>query len=52
MLHPGSVRTGMTGGQGMIDADGSVRGLLQRIDALRREITGRFLQQNGDALPW
>jgi len=52
MLHPGSVRTGMTGGQGMIDADESVRALLQRIDELRLETTGRFLHHNGDVLPW
>jgi NAD(P)-dependent dehydrogenase (short-subunit alcohol dehydrogenase family) len=52
MLHPGSVRTGMTGGQGMIDADESVRALLQRIDELRLETTGRFLHHNGEVLPW
>ena len=52
ILHPGSVRTGMTGGQGMIGAQESVRGLLQRIDELRVETTGRFLHQNGDVLPW
>ncbi len=52
ILHPGAVRTGMTGGQGMIDAEESVRGLLQRIDELRLETTGRFLHQNGEVLPW
>jgi NAD(P)-dependent dehydrogenase (short-subunit alcohol dehydrogenase family) len=52
ILHPGSVRTGMTGGQGMIGAQESVRGMLQRIDELRVETTGRFLHQNGDVLPW
>lgn len=52
ILHPGAVRTGMTGGQGMIDAEESVRGLLQRIDELRLENTGRFLHQNGEVLPW
>ena len=52
MLHPGAVRTGMTGGRGAIEADESVRGLLQRIDELRLETTGRFLHQNGDVLPW
>jgi NAD(P)-dependent dehydrogenase (short-subunit alcohol dehydrogenase family) len=52
ILHPGAVRTEMTGGQGMIDADESARGLLQRIDELRLETTGRFLHQNGAALPW
>lgn len=52
MLHPGSVRTEMTRGHGMIDADEAVRGLLQRIDELRIETSGRFLHQNGEALPW
>jgi NAD(P)-dependent dehydrogenase (short-subunit alcohol dehydrogenase family) len=52
VLHPGSVRTEMTRGQGMIGVEESVRGLLQRIDELRIETTGRFLHQNGDVLPW
>lgn len=52
ILHPGSVRTEMTGGQGMLEAGESVRGLLQRIDELRLETTGRFLHQNGEVLPW
>lgn len=52
ILHPGAVRTAMTGGQGMIDAHESVRGLLQRIDELTLETTGRFLHQNGEVLPW
>jgi NAD(P)-dependent dehydrogenase (short-subunit alcohol dehydrogenase family) len=52
LLHPGYVRTEMTGRQGLIDADESARTLLQRIDELTLETTGRFLHQNGDALPW
>lgn len=52
ILHPGSVRTEMTRGHGMIGAEESVRGLLQRIDELRLETTGRFLHQNGEVLPW
>lgn len=52
ILHPGAVRTEMTGGQGMIEADESVRGLLQRIDELQLATTGRFVHQNGDVLPW
>jgi NAD(P)-dependent dehydrogenase (short-subunit alcohol dehydrogenase family) len=52
LLHPGSVRTEMTRGHGMMGADESVRGLLQRIDELRLETTGRFLHQNGEVLPW
>ena len=52
ILHPGSVRTGMTGGHGMIEPDESARGLLQRIDELGLETSGRFLHQNGEILPW
>lgn len=51
-LHPGFVRTEMTGGQGLIDAADSARGLLARIDELTLATTGRFLHQNGDPLPW
>jgi NAD(P)-dependent dehydrogenase (short-subunit alcohol dehydrogenase family) len=52
ILHPGAVRTEMTGGSGMIDADESVRGLLRRIDELTLDQSGRFLHQNGQPLPW
>ena len=52
ILHPGAVRTEMTSGQGAIDPDESAPGLLQRIDELKIETTGRFLHENGTALPW
>lgn len=52
ILHPGAVRTGMTGGQGVLEPDESASGLLRRIDELRLETTGRFLHQSGDILPW
>lgn len=52
ILHPGAVRTEMTAGHGMIEADESVRGLLQRIDELTLATSGRFLHMNGEALPW
>jgi NAD(P)-dependent dehydrogenase (short-subunit alcohol dehydrogenase family) len=52
MLHPGAVRTGMTGGQGALEPEDSARGLLRRIDELRLETTGRFLHQDGTGLPW
>ncbi|MFN0040690.1 MAG: SDR family oxidoreductase [Burkholderiales bacterium] len=51
-LHPGAVRTGMTDGQGDIDAGESAAGLLRRIDELTIETTGRFLHANGTVLPW
>jgi NAD(P)-dependent dehydrogenase (short-subunit alcohol dehydrogenase family) len=52
ILHPGAVRTGMTGGEGALDPDESAAGLLRRIDELELGTTGRFLHVNGDALPW
>jgi NAD(P)-dependent dehydrogenase (short-subunit alcohol dehydrogenase family) len=52
ILHPGAVRTEMTGGHGMIDVEESVRGLLRRIDETTVETSGRFLHQNGETLPW
>jgi NAD(P)-dependent dehydrogenase (short-subunit alcohol dehydrogenase family) len=52
ILHPGAVRTEMTAGQGMIEADESARGLIARIDELTLGTSGRFLHQNGEELPW
>ena len=52
ILHPGAVRTGMTGGQGTIEPETSAAGLLQRIDELELRSTGRFLHQDGTVLPW
>ena len=52
VLHPGFVRTEMTGGNGMIDADESARGLIDRVDQLTPELTGTFWHQNGEELPW
>lgn len=52
LLHPGYVRTGMTGGNGLIDADESARGLIQRIDELDLENSGGFWHTNGERLPW
>ncbi len=52
ILHPGFVRTAMTGHNGMVDPPESARGLLARIDELTLESTGRFLHANGEELPW
>ena len=52
LLHPGFVRTEMTGGRGLVDADESARGLLARLDELTLETTGSFVHANGEALPW
>jgi NAD(P)-dependent dehydrogenase (short-subunit alcohol dehydrogenase family) len=52
LLHPGYVRTDMTGHEGFIDADESDRGLIQRLDDLTMERSGGFWHTNGEALAW
>jgi NAD(P)-dependent dehydrogenase (short-subunit alcohol dehydrogenase family) len=51
-LHPGFVRTDMTGGSGGIDPAESAKMLIARIDALTLQSTGKFLHANGEELPW
>ncbi len=52
ILHPGYVRTDITGGHGLITADVAARGLIERIDDLNLETSGRFWHQSGEELPW
>lgn len=52
LLHPGYVRTGMTGHHGLIDPPQAATGLLGRIDELQLSTTGSFWHQDGTALPW
>jgi NAD(P)-dependent dehydrogenase (short-subunit alcohol dehydrogenase family) len=52
ILHPGYVKTEMTGGGGSVEASESARMLIERIDALTLATTGRFLHANGEQLPW
>jgi NAD(P)-dependent dehydrogenase (short-subunit alcohol dehydrogenase family) len=51
ILHPGMVRTAMTGFHG-IPVEESARGLLERIDALTPEASGTFWHADGRELPW
>jgi NAD(P)-dependent dehydrogenase (short-subunit alcohol dehydrogenase family) len=52
ILHPGYVRTDMTGGNGNLTPDDAAKLLLARIDELSLETTGRFLHASGELLPW
>lgn len=52
LLHPGFVRTDMTGGRGDVDAPESAARLVARIDALGIETTGSFVHADGSTLPW
>jgi NAD(P)-dependent dehydrogenase (short-subunit alcohol dehydrogenase family) len=52
ILHPGYVRTDMTGRSGNIDPDDAAKQLVERIDALGPETSGTFWHANGQVLPW
>jgi NAD(P)-dependent dehydrogenase (short-subunit alcohol dehydrogenase family) len=52
ILHPGYVRTEMTGGHGTIEPRDAAAQLAARIDELTLQTTGRFLHANGEPLPW
>jgi NAD(P)-dependent dehydrogenase (short-subunit alcohol dehydrogenase family) len=52
ILHPGFVRTDMTGHQGLVDPPESAAGLIARIDELTLETSGGFWHANGERLPW
>ncbi|HEY4186422.1 MAG TPA: SDR family oxidoreductase [Polyangia bacterium] len=52
ILHPGYVRTDMTGRQGGVEPTEAARMLLARIDALTLKTSGQFLHANGEQLPW
>ena len=52
ILHPGFVRTDMTGGRGDWDAPEAAAALLERIDELSMANSGQFLHARGQQLPW
>lgn len=52
LLHPGFVRTGMTGGAGDIDPATAAAQLIERIDALNLSNSGQFWHAKGEVLPW
>ena len=52
LLHPGYVRTDMTGGNGYISTTESAQGLIRQIERLQIENTGSFWHCNGEELPW
>jgi len=52
LLHPGYVRTDMTGGNGNLEASEAAAGLLARLNELNLSSTGTFWHSNGEVLPW
>ncbi len=52
LLHPGYVRTDMTGRSGNVEPAEAAAMLVSRIDELNPDTTGTFRHANGEALPW
>jgi NAD(P)-dependent dehydrogenase (short-subunit alcohol dehydrogenase family) len=52
ILHPGYVRTAMTGNQGGIPASQAAEQLIARVNDLKLETSGTFWHANGEILPW
>lgn len=52
LLHPGFVRTPMTGGRGDLAPAEAAAGLIARYDELDPTRSGRFFHSNGTELPW
>lgn len=52
LLHPGYVRTGMTGFQGELEPSESAAKLIRIIQSKSLSDTGTFWHANGSALPW
>ncbi|MDC2888505.1 SDR family oxidoreductase [Psychrosphaera sp. 1_MG-2023] len=51
-LHPGWVQTRMVDFSGLLTAEESAAGLIERIEELTLGNTGGFWHSNGDVLPW
>ncbi|MGO8992562.1 MAG: SDR family oxidoreductase [Polyangiaceae bacterium] len=52
LVHPGFVRTEMTGRQGNVDAKDAARDVLARSEALTLDTSGGFWHAGGERLPW
>ncbi|CAM9294624.1 unnamed protein product [Ectocarpus sp. 12 AP-2014] len=52
ILHPGWVRTRMTGDSGLVDTHESVAGMTDRIEELDFSNSGTFWGFKGDVIPW
>lgn len=52
ILHPGMVKTEMTGSHGQVEPLDAARGLIQRMEELTLENSGSFWHANGELLLW
>lgn len=51
-MDPGWVKTRMGGKGALIEADASIKGMLDVVDGLKREDSGRYLRYDGETVPW
>ena len=52
LVHPGWVETDMGGPNAPIQCEESVTGIMARIEEQTLDMTGRFVDYAGTALPW
>jgi NAD(P)-dependent dehydrogenase (short-subunit alcohol dehydrogenase family) len=52
LLHPGFVRTAMTGHRGDVTVDHAASQLITRMDDFSVGMSGEFFHANGERLPW
>ena len=52
ILHPGWVKTSMGGDRAPVEIPESVEGMRSVVDSLTLETSGRFIQFDGEQLPW
>lgn len=52
LLHPGYVRTDMTNGNGLIDTNESVSGMLRAVEATDATVGFRFVDYKACLIPW
>ncbi len=52
IIHPGFVKTDMTGGNGNVGPDEAAAQIIARIDELDAAKSGSFRHANGEQLPW
>lgn len=52
ILHPGYVRTDMTGGDGLIEVSESVKGMIGVLESKDKPLNGEWYHTSGRHLPW
>ena len=52
ILHPGWVKTSMGGDRAPVEIPDSVSGMREVVEDLTTDTSGRFIQFDGEVLPW